>query len=628
MEISIRIGDFREFGTTYEDGEVTFTYEIATVCPSAIILRNKANGRIHARVEVPDSFRRGRVVSVTVGGYDWDRLSYMIEEDGIEHIDPYARCIAGREKWMNVSRFKRDYRVYGGFVTDSYEWKHDIPDLSAEEVVLYKAHLRGITMAHGLNGEAKGSYKGIIEVLPELKSLGVTAIEFLPIYEFEELRYPSHLTYDDKNRRIKKVGEVYGANYWGYGDGEYFAPKASYFGGSEANVHLCEMVDEIHKAGMEIYMEISAESKRIGNDTVINMLRFWRRQYRIDGFHLLGIDYPIDRIVEDPFLADTKIFYENIPTEYLFAEKGKKRLFVTNDGFLYALRKLQNHFDGNAAELASVMRRQGDTFGFVNYAAYNIGFTLYDSYSYGEKHNEANGEENRDGLNYNCSYNHGQEGDTRKREMLRSRYVCMRTAFALMMTSQGIPMILAGDELANSQHGNNNPYCQDNATGWVQYRHSNDRDKLWAYVAALLKFRSAHPILACAYELKRNDHRNMGFPDLSYHGREPWIMGIGGEKKAIGILYNGDYSDRGKCEDVMLCINFYYGEETFALPKLPGGREWHYVANTTEEVFGENARKCVNQSECIVPGGSVSIFVGREPEKEKKIASRDNKSKK
>lgn len=612
MNKDVRIGDFREFGTTYRDGEVIFTYELTVVSASAIILRRISTGKVIDRIEVPDAFRRGRVVSVCISGYEWDSVSYMIEEDGIEHLDPYARLIIGREKWMNVSRFKHDYHVYGGIMIDTYEWKHDHPMIDASDIVLYKTHVRGLTMAHGLLGDDKGSYSGVISVLPELKKLGVTAIEFLPIYEFEELRYPSHLTYDNTNKRIKKVGEVYGVNYWGYGDGEYFAPKASYFRGTDVNEHLCEMIDAIHGAGMEIYMEISADAKRIGDNRIMEMLRFWREQYRIDGFHLLGIDYPIKRIAQDPYLADTKFFYESIPADILFSENGKKRLFISNDAFLYALRKLQNHFDGNAAELAAMMRRQGETFGYVNFAAVNTGFTLYDSYSYGEKHNEANGEDNRDGLNYNCSYNHGQEGDTKRREILRSRYTCMRTAFAIMMTSPGIPLILGGDEVANTNHGNNNPYCQDNATGWVQYRHSADRDRLKAYVEALIRFRKEHPILSVRYEMKRNDHRSMGFPDLSYHGREPWIMGIGGEKKAIGILYNGDYSEKGKCEDVMLCINFYYGEETFALPKLPNGREWYFVTNTSEEEFGEKAVKCTNQSECIVPGGSVSIYVGRE----------------
>ncbi|MBO6214067.1 MAG: hypothetical protein J6N76_00860 [Lachnospiraceae bacterium] len=629
MKTTVNIGDFGKFGARYIDGEVIFTYELSAVVSSAIILRKKINSKLAARIEVPDSFRRGRVVSVRVGGYDWDQLTYMIEENGEEHIDVYAPLICGREKWMNTSRFRHNYHIYGGFNSSFYEWKNKAPDIPAEDIILYKAHIRGITMNAGLPAEKKGNYLGVIDMLPRLKKLGITAIEFMPIYEFEELKYPSHLTYDDKNRRIKKVGEAYGVNYWGYGDGDYFSPKTSYFGGDDAVIHMCEMVDAIHGAGMEIYMEISAEASRVGEDVIIDMLRFWNENYRIDGFHLLGIDYPIERVVKDPYLADCKIFYENIPTECLFSEKGKKRLFITNDGFLYALRRIQNHFDGNAAELANMMRRQNESFGFVNYASNNIGFSLYDSYSYGEKHNEANGEENRDGQNYNCSTNHGVEGETKRREVLRARFTSMRTAFALLMTSQAIPMILSGDEVANTRYGNNNPYCQDNNVAWVRYRVSAAKERISDYLAALIRFRNAHPVLKSSYELKRNDHKSLGFPDLSYHGREHWIMGIGGEKKGIGILYNGDYSEGGSGEDVMLCINFYYGEETFALPKLPGDRKWYYISNTQEEVFGENERLCANQNECIVPGGTVSIFVGRalKPEKKNKGSKKANSKK-
>ncbi|MBR1628957.1 MAG: glycogen operon protein GlgX, partial [Lachnospiraceae bacterium] len=277
----------------------------------------------------------------------------------------------------------------------------------------------------------------------------------------------------------------------------------------------------------------------------------------------------------------------------------------------YPLRRLQNHLDGSAAEFSNYLRRQGKGFAFVNYAASNTGFTLWDSYSYGEKHNEENGEDNCDGSNYNCSHNFGYEGQTANRIINRNRMTAVRTALCCVMVAQGIPMILAGDEVANTQSGNNNPYCQDNEIGWVTYSRRKLPKLLREYIRQLISFRKAHTILSNPQPMHMNDYKHTGMPDLSYHGRLPWIMGIGEEKKALGILYNAAYARGEEEEDVMVCFNFYYGEESFALPRPRSGRSWYFVTNTGQELWKPENKPLADQSFVAVPGGTITILVGR-----------------
>jgi glycogen operon protein len=234
-----------------------------------------------------------------------------------------------------------------------------------------------------------------------------------------------------------------------------------------------------------------------------------------------------------------------------------------------------------------------------------------DVFSYGEKHNEANGEENRDGNNYNCSFNYGQEGPTTNRGIMRVRMTNMRTAMALLLLSQGVPQILSGDEVGNTAFGNNNPYCQDNEVGWVHFTKRKGALRLQEYVKNLIAFRKNHTVLSVDAPMQQNDYQGTGLPDMSYHGKEPWIMGIGEERKAIGILYNGAYGRKDKEEDVMVCINFYYGDELFALPKLLNGRKWYQVSNTAEDEWNPSTKPLTEQSSVSVPGGTVTILIGK-----------------
>ena len=604
-------GDFLYQGAYLRDDSVTFTFCVKRKAPTYILLFDKVSKELLYSIPVTDEFRIGLMYSVSITGLNWDELCYLYESDEVRFLDPYAALIIGREKWMDADRQKDNYEVYGGFYRCHYDWGGDLcPEIAPCDAIIYKLHMRGFTMDHRLHANKKGNYRGVLACLPYLKELGVTTLEFMPIYEFEEVRYHSHKEMGKNGKATLVTEQPYSTNYWGYGEGGYFAPKASYFGGGDVSANMKDMVSAIHKEGMEIIMEMSFSGQE-SDDFILDVLLFWRRRYHIDGFHILGVGLPSERIAENPFLGEAKIFYDQFPEKVLYDEAEDKHLFVYNDAFTFPLRKLQHHMDGSIADFAWVLKRQQEHFGYVNYAATNTGFCLLDVYSYGEKHNLRNGEDNTDGSNYNCSYNHGVEGETKKKNINRIRRMNARTALTSVLLSQGIPMIASGDEVLNTQRGNNNPYCQDNDIGWVNFSNKKTSKQFYEYIKQIIAFRKSHPVLHLEEPMHESDHLTRGLPDLSYHGREPWVMGIGAEKKGIGIMYFGGYGTKEHDEDVMLCFNFYYGEETFAVPALPEGRKWYFVTNTADEDFMPDALPLKNQSQIIVPPGTVTILAGK-----------------
>ena len=619
MVPTITKGDFSEFGTRVEGQKCTFTFAVKTDAIPGIILYDTATGKEVASFDIPLSMSLGHVFSVTVSGFDFSKLYYSIKADGKLMIDPYARRIIGREKWNDIKRFESNYQVFSGFSSKKYEWKHENPLIPPEELIMYKLHMRGFSMKYPkLSASHRGNYKGLIDVLPTLCGYGFNCLELMPVYEFEDIRFRSHLAMDKDGNTVTVHEEPYGVNYWGYGDGYYFAPKASYFGGdSDPDYHLKELIDIVHGLSMKVILEFSFVNRPI-DDVILDALIYWVKEYRVDGFHLLGDGLPIKRIAENPYLNGTMIIYNKFPLDVLMNEKREnKHLFVTDDAFQYPLRRLQNHMDGNAAEFSDILRRQEKGYSYINYAASNTGMTLYDAYSYGEKHNEANGEQNRDGNNYNASSNQGIEGETKNRVANRIRRTAVRTALLSVMMSTSVPMIFEGDASLNSQSGNNNPYCQDNPIGWADFGKKKISSDMRDYLKKLIAFRKKHTVISSREPFRLSDYLHVGLPDISYHGREPWIMGIGNEKKALGILFAGAYGKEEE-DDVMLLFNFYYGEETFALPVLPQGRKWFFVNNTGDPyfTFHEEGIMLEDQKSAIVKGGTATILIGKKEDNE------------
>ncbi len=608
MDYTCKIGDFVKFGAQVSEKKITFTFDGGGAKKVSLLLfENKRPWKKKASIQMQDDYRTGNVYSVTVTFPSPDTLCYLYQLDDTLVLDPYASIIYGREQWNDEARYQENYQVYGGFITQSYSWKvkkrKAVPE---SEMVLYKLHMRGFTMNHGLAKGKQGNAQGFLTKLDELERLGITAVEFQPLYEFEEMVFHHAQVVGENKKLTTQVEEAGAVNYWGYGMAQYMAPKASFFPGTSPDYEMKKMIDQLHEHHMECVMEISF-SNPCSTAYMIQVLHHWVLEYHVDGFHLLGVHYPIEEIAADPYLAHTKIFGEKMPMEVL-EHCANKHLFLYNDDFMYEMRKNLNHMDGSLGQLMDQCRRQNEKYGFVNYCANSTGFTLLDSFSYGEKHNEENGEDNMDGNNYNCSYNYGVEGITRNKEILNMRYQQMRNAYTILLLSQGIPMIHAGDERANSQEGNNNPYCQDNPVGWTQFSKGTRQTQLCDFVRSMISFRREHMLLHPAFPFKMTDYLHKGFPDLSYHGKEPWMLSLGDEKRMVGVLYAGAYTQE---EDIYVAYNFYYESTQASLPKTDKKKIWYQIMNTATEqgMMMEPKTPLVHQNTLDIPGQSISILI-------------------
>ncbi len=623
MDYRTSEGDYRVPGSVVKNSNVTFTF--VSEKDARIYLYNISDLSLVNVIDVPEEYRRGKVMSVSVRIPDPYSLCYRIEHDGIIEADPYSKKIIGREKWADFDRQKNSYRIYSAFSDPRFSWRGDKPIKNkSEDLIIYRLHMRGFTMNSHLPENKKGTSKGFITRIKNITDLGFNAVEFMPLYEFEELKYHSYGTVQPGGKIVEEYQKPYGINFWGYGTGNYFAPKASYFGGSDPEIRMKEMVRFLHEKNIEIIMEFSF-TENTSDRMILNVIKFWRETYHIDGFRLLGENLPLKQIAGDPFLSDVRIFYDYFPEDILMKESPDFRhLFIQNDAFLYPLRKLQNHMDGSITEFANMMKRQNESYGFVNFAASSNGFTLLDAYSYSEKHNESNGEDNRDGLNYNYSHNYGVEGPTNSKNVMNERLKHMRTSLGALFMGQGIPLVQAGDLSGNTQFGNNNAYCQDNDIGWVSFSKKKMFADLKSYAKNLIHFRKSHPVLHGTRPMQMTDYKHTGFPDLSYHGREPWTVWLSDDRKSIGMLYCGAYSDM-EDDDVFVCYNFYFNEEGFQLPKARAGRAWRYVSNTLKADWFDPPVSLENEDLLIVPGGSMTILVGVIEEKRTNKRSGKNK---
>lgn len=611
-------GNFGEFGPRISGSEsFTVTFEAKPGTSKVAIILYEIDSK--KRVEVcplSDDHRVGLVYSVEISGVNLDNTCYLIQEDDRKYVDPYACAVIGRDKWADVSaREKTAFKVYSGISNINKDWKDAKVDIAPSDMFIYKLHVRGFTAGLGMSSSKVGSYKGVTSKLSYLKKLGVTTIEFMPIYDFEELILEEKMLISPKGLRSMATVHTGKTNYWGFGQANYFAPKASYFGGASAACDgLRNMVSTIHAKGMEVVMEM-AFAYETSDDVIINCLKHYVKYFHIDGFHIVGCNAPIARIAAEPYLADTKIFYEFIPEEILCKEAGKKHLFIYNDSFMNVTRQIENHMNGSMVQFANHMRRQNQAYGFVNYMANVNGFSLWDSYSYGEKHNADNGEDNRDGTNNNYSFNYGVEGKTNNKTINNNRFKEMRNAFTALFISQAIPLMVAGDEVAATHMGNNNPYCQDNKVGYTVFTKTKSKSTLQRFVMELAEFRKNHKCLRVESPFLMNDYKHLGLPDMSFHGSEPWMMTIGEEQKSLGVLYNGAYTHEK--EDVFVCYNFHYDSVDMALPLLSPGKRWRLCFNTAEyDDKSDFTPKPIHDQQSIkVPGSSISILVGIKPEK-------------
>lgn len=548
--------------------------------------------------------RMGDVWTMSLPGYDFKGLEYGFVADGEWFVDPCAKAVTGRTVWGNVSeendadenvRAEQTWPLVRARVADSsFNWDEDKkPSIPYSDMILYRFHVRGLTRHSSSHVRNKGTYAGIVEMIPYFKSLGVTSLEFMPVAEFDEvMKEPSPAKIPGQKPELKPNGKL---NYWGYGPSFPYAPKAAYGTGfMPVEIEFKIMVKELHDAGLECILEMYFT----GEETitrVLDVLRYWAEEYHVDGFKLSGA-VQTAAIAADPFLKDLKLFADDWSGALKSAKKPGnravagsatvrvKRLAEYNDKFQMDMRRILKGEQGMVEKLMNWTMKNPSEYAVINYMANTNGFTMMDMVTYDEKHNEANGEENRDGADDNASWNCGIEGPTDIEKVKKLRKQQIYNAFLMLLLSQGTPLIMAGDEFGNTQGGNNNAYCQDNEIGWLDWNRLEEHSDLFQVVREFIRFRKEHRLFHMDQAPKHADYKSLGCPDVSFHGQSAWKTDLEYFRKQLGIMYWGAYAKRKDGtldQNFYVAYNFHWGTHKLGLPRLPKGLIWQPLYDTS-----------------------------------------------
>lgn len=589
-------------------------YNFAAVIPegseASLLLYRKGSREVLQEIPIPSGMMTGEVGAVFVEGVSPEKYEYNYLIDGEVVQDICAAGIVGREKFGEPWDAEDPHKVRCALSVPPQ--METVPlQIPFEDSLIYKLHVRGFTMGKNSRVKKKGTFEGVKEKIPYLKELGVTAVELMPPYEFEELPRPRRSRQEQYRSSAAKEERI---NCWGYEKGCYFAPKASYCATKDPAREFASLVDELHRNGMECIVEFYFPAE-ITPLYAMDVLHYWQRVFRVDGFHLMGDGAPLQLAAADPLLRHTKLLGMGFDGESVYRGREPKvrNLAEYNLAFQNVMRRYLKGDEGVLEEAATRIRRNPAYCGVINYMAEHDGFTMYDMVSYESKHNEDNGEDNRDGSDRNYTWNCGAEGESRKTAVRKLRMKQLKNAFLFLMLSQGTPLIYSGDELGNTQGGNNNTYCQDNPQGWNDWNKSRWNQQLLEFVKAAAAFRREHPILHGAGELHISDYRSKGIPDLSYHGEKAWFPDFSYRQRALGMMYNGAYQG-GKDEVIYVAYNMYWEPLKFALPSPGEKKVWRYAVNTEEEqsfYSDEEAQKLPKDTKSIeVPPRSVVILIG------------------
>lgn len=531
------------------------------------LLLYKAGGKSPFwNIEMKEEPNHGMLRAIQVEGLKPEEWEYNFRIDGAECLDPYVRAVSGKKNWGEPLEEGKVPR--GRIVVDDYDWEGDAPlQIPYEEVVAYSLHVRGFTKHSSSKVKNKGTFSGVIEKIPYMRHLGINQIHLMPIYEFEE------------NGKYK--------NYWGYGEAYWFAPKASYAKSHDQVKELKDMVKSCHRSGIEVILNLPFTAE-VSHSNIVECIHYYMLEFHVDGFIVNPCCTPFEELRKDPLLSNTKILrqkddFQDIMRRFLKGDEGMI------DGVMWWLR----HTTGKD--------------GVFNYITSHTGFTLNDLVSYDRKHNELNGEKNQDGPDYNYSWNCGAEGPSRKKAVVELRKNQIKNACMLLLFAQGMPCIHAGDEFLNSQKGNNNVYCQDNETGWLNWSKEGEEHWLFRFVRDLIAFRRKHPVLHCKEELAGIDRVASGVPDISYHGESAWQVPSEVSSRQLGIYYYGEAFEDVSC---FVAYNMHWLAHSFALPALTKKKKWYLAVSTQDGVLEEEIL-LENQKEVIVDERTICIFIGR-----------------
>lgn len=550
-------------GCTVEGQTANFSVAVPEGQTCELIIYKKGARASAFSQEMPYSDVAGNLHFLSVVLEQPEDYEYCYKIGGKIVPDPYGKAFSGREHW-SVSKGKEKRKLRTRIVTDTFDWeKSQFPHLKKEDVIAYSLHVRGFTK-HSSSGVAhKGTFDGVTEKLPYLQKLGINQIHLMPVYEF-----------DENQRHV---------NYWGYGKAYFFAPKASYAAGDPVN-EMKSLVRQMHLAGIEVILEMPF-TEGTTFSLILDCLRYWVMQYHVDGFIVNPYICNPDELAKDPVLAKSKIL--------------KKE-----DGFQNVMRRFLKGDEGMIRDVICQLKNQDTQ--LYNYIASHNGFTLCDVVSYDGKHNEANGENNLDGPDYNYSWNCGAEGNSRKKAVNELRKNQIFNAFFLLLFAQGMPCILSGDEFMNTQKGNNNAYCQDNLISWLDWNQLSRQEELYTFVCRLIALRKA-----CMKQIAKKSEDTMGrsgIPQISYHGEDAWQMPAGRASRQLGVFYHEESTEK----DFYIAYNMHWLSHSFALPSLPKGMEWVCIAGTKEGVLDEKEAVPVKDKKVQLEERTIKVFVGRQ----------------
>lgn len=559
------------FGAAAKERQVNFSVQVPMEKECQLLLYKVGSEKPEICYDMPREEGIGEVRFLSIQDLDPEKYEYNFRIGGKVCTDPYAKEIAGREvfgKRQNSS----EHGLRGKIQVSDYDWEGDRRICRPwNEVVAYSIHVRGFTKHSSSKALHKGTYRGVIEKIPYLKELGINQIQCMPIYEFDEC--------------VKAK-----INYWGYGPAFYFAPKEAYASDGRAAHELKDMVKACHKAEIEVVLEMPFAAG-ISEQKAAECLRFYMMEYHVDGFVVNPYVVSWEFLKKDPFLKEI-------------------RLIRKDDGFQNVMRRFLKGDENMVNDVITSLSHNSATDGRCNYITAHTGFTLRDLVSYDCKHNEENGENNMDGPDYNYSWNCGAEGQSRKRSIVNLRKSQIRNAFLLLLLAQGTPCLLAGDEFYNTQKGNNNVYCQDNAIGWLDWSRLKSDRGLFDYVKALIAFRKEHPCLCQAEELKGLDRTACGMPDVSYHGENAWQVSNQVFSRQLGVLYSG--TGKGDCA-CFIAYNMHWIPHTYALPSPGKGKCWHLALDTDRGVLSKSIM--LEDQKCIeIRERSIAVLLSCEDE--------------
>lgn len=606
-------------------------------------------------------------------------------------FDPYAKAFSQGSVFQSYNR-QRELGLAGlenGKLSDlsnfpkcvvvddsDFDWQGDKPlNYPLSETVIYEAHLKGYTASRTSDVSAPGTYKGFVEKIPYLKKLGITSVELMPVFEFDE---------HETGAINPKTGETL-SNYWGYSTIGFFAPKTTYAFDRTPGASVREfktLVRELHKAGIEVILDVvfnhTAEGNEHGytfcfrgleNSTyymlpenekqyyqnfsgcgntvnaahpvttkfILDSLRYWVGEMHVDGFrfdlaaalcrdqnsYLQSFPFLTNAISEDSILCHSKIIAEpwDCGGGYLVGGFPGGRWSEWNDRYRNDIRRFIRGDEGVATAAATRLAGSSDLYNHsgrnpdasINFVSCHDGFPMNDIVSYNGKHNDENGEDNRDGSDDNNCYNHGYEGVTVNPKIEALRLKKLKNFMVCLMVSQGVPMFAAGDEFRRTQMGNNNAYCQDNEISWVNWNLEKRNQELFNFTRKAIQLRKLHPVF------RRKKFFSGSKAEIEWYdvdGKNPDWSNM---KRFLGFKLAGSsvFDENGKPDnDFYVAGNTDIYDVTITLPTLPKGKRWYYVADTSvlgEDGFFEPGTETLlqEQQRYVLPTASFVILIAK-----------------